>query len=85
MFCSTYSSLDEGHRAKNPQGNKTIQALTSMSTKRRVILTGTPVQNDLLVRTRPLPAFCHDGGGVQEFFALCDFVNPTILVSRSYR
>ncbi|XP_006458054.1 hypothetical protein AGABI2DRAFT_183150 [Agaricus bisporus var. bisporus H97] len=37
---------DEGHRLKNSD-NQTFQALTSLDVKRRVILTGTPVQNDL--------------------------------------
>lgn len=38
---------DEGHRLKNSVGNKTIAALSTCQTKRRLILTGTPVQNDL--------------------------------------
>lgn len=38
---------DEGHRLKSAQGNKTIDALLQMPCRRRVILTGTPVQNDL--------------------------------------
>lgn len=50
---------DEGHRLKSSQGNKTIEALKKLPCRRRVILTGTPVQNDL-----------------EEFFAVCDFVNP---------
>ncbi|XP_033849294.3 DNA repair and recombination protein RAD54B isoform X1 [Acipenser ruthenus] len=37
---------DEGHRLKN-SNIKTSSALTSLSCDRRVILTGTPVQNDL--------------------------------------
>uniref|UniRef100_A0A3B3BE28 RAD54 homolog B n=1 Tax=Oryzias melastigma TaxID=30732 RepID=A0A3B3BE28_ORYME len=37
---------DEGHRLKN-SSIKTSSALTSLSCDRRVILTGTPVQNDL--------------------------------------
>ena len=31
-----------------PQGNQTIQALASVTCRRRLLLTGTPVQNDLL-------------------------------------
>lgn len=50
---------DEGHRLKSSQGNKTIEALKKLPCRGRVILTGTPVQNDL-----------------EEFFAVCDFVNP---------
>ena len=38
---------DEGHRLKNIDGNATINALSAVPTPRRVILTGTPVQNDL--------------------------------------
>eukprot|EP00850_Spirogloea_muscicola_P003947 SM000016S01935 [mRNA] locus=s16:775916:782349:+ [translate_table: standard] len=38
---------DEGHRLKNAQGSKTISALTSLECPRRILLTGTPVQNDL--------------------------------------
>lgn len=37
---------DEGHRLKNCE-NLTYQALMGLKTKRRVLLSGTPVQNDL--------------------------------------
>ena len=37
---------DEGHRLKSSEA-KTTQALRSLTTARRVILTGTPIQNDL--------------------------------------
>ncbi|NXG74575.1 RA54B protein, partial [Baryphthengus martii] len=37
---------DEGHRLKN-SSIKTATALTSLSCERRIILTGTPIQNDL--------------------------------------
>ncbi|NWU88770.1 RA54B protein, partial [Upupa epops] len=37
---------DEGHRLKNTS-IKTTTALTSLSCERRIILTGTPIQNDL--------------------------------------
>lgn len=57
---------DEGHRLKSAGGNKTIDALRKLPCKRRVILTGTPVQNDL-----------------EEFYAVCDFVNPGCLNSLS--
>ncbi|PHH67464.1 hypothetical protein CDD82_1470 [Ophiocordyceps australis] len=40
LFC------DEGHRLKNPDSN-TFTALNSLNVSRRVILTGTPIQNDL--------------------------------------
>ncbi|KAI9298263.1 hypothetical protein K502DRAFT_286722 [Neoconidiobolus thromboides FSU 785] len=37
---------DEGHRLKNSK-NQTFQALNQLNVKRRVILSGTPIQNDL--------------------------------------
>ncbi|KAF5842147.1 P-loop containing nucleoside triphosphate hydrolase protein [Dunaliella salina] len=38
---------DEGHRLKSVGGNKTIDALLELNCPRRVLLTGTPVQNNL--------------------------------------
>ncbi|CAI5503017.1 unnamed protein product [Closterium sp. Naga37s-1] len=38
---------DEGHRLKNCAGNKTISALHQLGCPRKVLLTGTPMQNDL--------------------------------------
>ncbi|XP_063283255.1 DNA repair and recombination protein RAD54-like [Pelobates fuscus] len=38
---------DEGHRLKNSE-NQTYQALNSLNTVRRVLISGTPIQNDLL-------------------------------------
>lgn len=38
---------DEGHRLKN-KDNQTYQALSEINCKRRVLLSGTPIQNDLL-------------------------------------
>lgn len=38
---------DEGHRLKCSAGNKTITALKGVKTQRRVLLTGTPVQNNM--------------------------------------
>lgn len=71
-ICKTEVGLlicDEGHRLKASQGNKTIESLKRLPCKRRVLLTGTPVQNDL-----------------EEFFAMCDFVNPGCLNSlKSFR
>lgn len=40
-------ACDEGHRLKNVDGNQTISALMQCKAKRRIILTGTPIQNDL--------------------------------------
>ncbi len=38
---------DEGHRLKNCE-NLTYTALSNLQTRRRVLLSGTPIQNDLL-------------------------------------
>ncbi|XP_029033469.1 DNA repair and recombination protein RAD54B-like isoform X1 [Osmia bicornis bicornis] len=54
---------DEGHRLKN-NDIKAAKILNNINCKRRILLTGTPIQNDL-----------------QEFFALVNFVNPSILGS----
>ncbi|GAB4818167.1 hypothetical protein N2152v2_005213 [Parachlorella kessleri] len=45
--CIDLLVCDEGHRLKSAQGNKTISALTSLNCPRRIILTGTPIQNNL--------------------------------------
>ncbi|KAH3675073.1 hypothetical protein WICMUC_002905 [Wickerhamomyces mucosus] len=37
---------DEGHRLKN-NSNKTLQALNSLEIEKRILLSGTPIQNDL--------------------------------------
>jgi SNF2 family DNA or RNA helicase len=37
---------DEGHRLKNDQ-IKTTNAVKSLQTTRRIVLTGTPIQNNL--------------------------------------
>ena len=38
---------DEGHRLKAAGGNKTISALLSLRCPRRILVTGTPLQNNL--------------------------------------
>jgi SNF2 family DNA or RNA helicase len=38
---------DEGHRLKNATGTKTITALAECKAKKRIVLSGTPIQNDL--------------------------------------
>jgi len=49
--CSDVQLLvcDEAHKLKNIKGNATIDALNSLPAKRRILLSGTPVQNDLKV------------------------------------
>jgi DNA repair and recombination RAD54-like protein len=39
---------DEGHRLKNAYGTKTMSALASSPCRRRLVLTGTPIQNNLM-------------------------------------
>ncbi|SGY44286.1 BQ5605_C001g00138 [Microbotryum silenes-dioicae] len=58
---------DEGHRLKNSD-NQTYTALMSINCKRRVILTGTPIQNDLN-EYFSLLSFCNPGylGTKQDF------------------
>jgi SNF2 family DNA or RNA helicase len=41
---------DEGHRLKSTVVNQTIKALLAIPTKKRVMLTGTPVQNESVDR-----------------------------------
>ncbi|XP_066181020.1 DNA repair and recombination protein RAD54-like [Sylvia atricapilla] len=58
---------DEGHRLKNSE-NQTYQALNSLNTPRRVLISGTPIQNDLL-EYFSLVHFVNSGilGTAQEF------------------
>lgn len=58
---------DEGHRLKNSE-NQTYQALMGLNAKRRVLLSGTPIQNDLL-EYFSLVHFVNEGilGTAQEF------------------
>ncbi|XP_015743898.1 DNA repair and recombination protein RAD54-like [Python bivittatus] len=58
---------DEGHRLKNSD-NQTYQALNSLNTPRRVLISGTPIQNDLL-EYFSLVHFVNSGilGTAQEF------------------
>ncbi|XP_076650368.1 DNA repair and recombination protein RAD54-like okr isoform X1 [Halictus rubicundus] len=58
---------DEGHRLKNSE-NQTYQALMGLKAKRRVLLSGTPIQNDLL-EYFSLVHFVNQGmlGTAQEF------------------
>lgn len=52
---------DEAHKLKN-NNSKILQILKNVDFKKKILLTGTPIQNDL-----------------QEFFTICDFLNPGIL------
>ncbi|XP_030647729.1 DNA repair and recombination protein RAD54-like [Chanos chanos] len=58
---------DEGHRLKNSD-NQTYQALNTMNAQRRVLISGTPIQNDLL-EYFSLVHFVNSGilGTAQEF------------------
>lgn len=58
---------DEGHRLKNCE-NQTYRALMGLKAKRRVLLSGTPIQNDLL-EYFSLIQFVNEGllGSAQEF------------------
>ncbi|CCJ30833.1 unnamed protein product, partial [Pneumocystis jirovecii] len=67
---------DEGHRLKST--NKLAQAIKSIKTRRRIILSGTPIQNgnyyyyyySISIK------LCLDLG---EFYVMVDFVNPGLL------
>ena len=67
---------DEGHRLKNRE-NQTYTALMGIKCKRRVLLSGTPIQNDLL-EYFSLVQFVNDGllGTAQEFRR--KFENPIL-------
>jgi len=70
---------DEGHRLKTMK-NKSSQAIESLNTQRRIILSGTPIQNDLS-EFYAMVNFVNDGClGSQKGFAK-DFENP-IMKSR---
>lgn len=58
---------DEGHRLKNCE-NQTYKALMGLRAKRRILLSGTPIQNDLL-EYFSLIHFVNEGllGSAQEF------------------
>ncbi|KAJ9497813.1 helicase [Exophiala xenobiotica] len=70
---------DEGHRLKTMK-NKSAQAIESLNTKRRIILSGTPIQNDLS-EFYAMANFVNDGClGSQKGF-IRDFEKP-IMKSR---
>lgn len=39
--------VDEGHRLKNTAGTKVLSALTSLKCDARLLISGTPIQNNL--------------------------------------
>lgn len=45
--CVDLLVCDEGHRLKAAAGNKTINALLALRCPRRILVTGTPLQNNL--------------------------------------
>ena len=55
-----YNVLDEGHLIKNPK-TSTYRAVTSIHSKHRIVLTGTPIQNDV-IEIWPLFHFLLPGG-----------------------
>jgi len=61
-------ACDEGHRLKNAYGTKTMDALTESTCPRRLLLTGTPIQNNLL-ELFAMVDFVHPGflGSAQSF------------------
>ena len=48
--------LDEGHKIKNP--TKTTKGVHAVPARNRIILTGTPIQNNLKVSYAPLDTWC---------------------------
>ena len=67
---------DEGHRLKTVQ-NKCAQAIQSLNTARRIILSGTPIQNDLS-EFYSMVNFVNDGllGTYKQFMK--NFENPIV-------
>ena len=67
---------DEGHRLKTVQ-NKSAQAIQSLNTPRRIILSGTPIQNDLS-EFFSMVNFVNDGllGTYKQFMK--NFENPIV-------
>ena len=48
LLLQDYMILDEGHKIKNP--TKTSKGVHAIPARNRIILTGTPVQNNLKVK-----------------------------------
>ena len=71
---------DEAHRLKNVSGSKTLAALSQISCGgRRVLLTGTPIQNKYLraaLQLRTTRSSTSVGCSLLELFSLCNFCAP---------
>ena len=48
VFVQDYVILDEGHKIKNP-ANKCAQGVHSIRARNRIVLSGTPIMNNLKV------------------------------------
>ncbi|KAL3920273.1 MAG: hypothetical protein SGILL_003346 [Bacillariaceae sp.] len=80
--CCDVLVCDEAHRLKNNE-NQTSRALDSIPVKRRVLLTGTPMQNGkqlfvAVVRSVLIPFVFHSLD-LNEFYAMVNFTNPGVL------
>jgi DNA repair and recombination RAD54-like protein len=71
---------DEGHRLKNSD-NLTYKALMGLQCKRRVLISGTPIQNDLLEYYRYI-SFIYLN--IIILLSLVNFVNPGMFGSASH-
>jgi DNA repair and recombination protein RAD54B len=59
--CCDLLVCDEGHRLKAAGGSKTMESLLALDCPRRILLTGTPLQNNLDEFWGELPPFtCTD-------------------------
>jgi len=57
MFAQDYVILDEGHKIKNP-ANKCAKGVHYISARNRIVLSGTPLMNNLKVRISILNVHC---------------------------
>ena len=64
------SILTEGHKVKNPN-MKLAVALRGVPSKLRVIISGTPIQNNLLEMHALFDYCCHGLLGTRRMFARC--------------
>jgi hypothetical protein len=78
--CIDLLICDEGHRLKSSGGNNTMTALRQLNCVRRIILTGTPVQNNLKeCAADPLALSQHNTADV--FTEACKSSSPVSSVS----